>query len=84
MSQLQEKPSALKRKQPALQIMKFTNFSLCLWVNFALLDPDPDWGSGYGSRDHIESGSNPHPDPDPGTPFNPDPIRFRIRIQGPH
>jgi hypothetical protein len=32
-----------------------------LWVIFALLDPDPDFGS--GSTDLIESGSNPDPDP---------------------
>ncbi len=35
--------------------MKFFNFFLCLWVIFALLDPDCE--SGYGSRDPIESGS---------------------------
>ncbi len=31
---------------------------LCLWVIFALLEPDPncDSGTGYGSRDPIESG----------------------------
>jgi hypothetical protein len=39
---LQEKPSALKREQPALQHMKFYYFFLFLLVNFALLDPDPD------------------------------------------
>jgi hypothetical protein len=32
-----------------------------LWVIFALLDPDPD--SGSGSTDLIESGSNPDPQP---------------------
>jgi hypothetical protein len=39
--------------------MRFINFLLCLWVILALLDPDPDCesGSGYGSRDPIESGS---------------------------
>ncbi len=41
MSKIQEKPSALKREQPALQNMKFHNFSF-LWVIFALMDPDPD------------------------------------------
>ncbi len=43
------------------------NFFLCLWVIFALLDPDPDCesGFGYGSRDPIESGSNPDLDTDP-------------------
>ncbi len=30
---------------------------------FALLDPDPDCESGYGSRYTIESGSSPDPDP---------------------
>jgi hypothetical protein len=35
--------------------MKFFNFILLLWVIFALLDPDPD--SGSGSTDPIESGS---------------------------
>jgi hypothetical protein len=51
MYKLQEKPSAVKREHPALQKI--------LWVIFALLDPDPDCesGSGYGSRDPIESGS---------------------------
>jgi hypothetical protein len=33
-----------------------------LWVIFALLDPDPDSKSGYGSTDLIESGF--HPDPE--------------------
>jgi len=39
--------------------MKFIYFFLCLWVIFALLDPDPDYESesGYESRDPIESGS---------------------------
>ena len=49
MSKLQEKPSALKREHPALQKMKFMNFFLCLWVIFALLDPDCESGSGYES-----------------------------------
>jgi hypothetical protein len=57
MSKLQEKPSALKREHPALQKMKFIYFFLCLWVIFALLDPDWESGSGYGSRDPTESGS---------------------------
>ncbi len=35
----------------ALKKMKFINFFLCLRVIFALLDPDPDCESGYGSRD---------------------------------
>jgi hypothetical protein len=39
MSKIQRKPSALKREHPALQKMKFSNFFLCLWVSFALLDP---------------------------------------------
>jgi hypothetical protein len=37
------------------------NFFICLWVIFALLDPD--YESGSGSRGPIESGSNPDPDP---------------------
>ncbi len=41
-SKLQKKPSALKRKHPELQNMKFLNFFLLLWVIFAVLDPDPD------------------------------------------
>jgi hypothetical protein len=65
MSQLQEKPSALKREHPALQKMKFINFFLCLWVIFALLGPDGESGSGYRSRDPIESGSNQDSYPDP-------------------
>ncbi len=36
---------------------------LPLWVIFALLDPDSEYGS--GSTDLIESGSNPDPDPKP-------------------
>jgi hypothetical protein len=39
------------------------NFVLCLWVIFALLDPDSDCESGFGSRDPTETGSNPDPDP---------------------
>ncbi len=39
-SKLQEEPSTLKREHPALQTMQFNNFFLCLWVIFALLDPD--------------------------------------------
>jgi hypothetical protein len=51
------------REHGALQNMRFLNFFLLLWVIFALLDPDPDSASGYGSTDLIESGSNPDPDP---------------------
>jgi hypothetical protein len=53
------KSSALKREHPALQNMKFLNFFLFFWVNFALLDLDPDFesGSGYGSTELIQSGS---------------------------
>jgi hypothetical protein len=47
------KPSALKRDHPALPKMKFITFFLCLWVIFALLDPDPDKGTPL----------NPDPDP---------------------
>jgi hypothetical protein len=35
--ELQKKPSALKRENPALQDVKFL-----VWVFFAFLDPDPD------------------------------------------
>jgi hypothetical protein len=42
-----------------LKKIKFINFFLFLWVIFAILDPDPDCGS--GSRDPIESGSRPDP-----------------------
>jgi hypothetical protein len=34
--------SPQKRKHPELQKMESINFFLCLWVIFALLDPDPD------------------------------------------
>ncbi len=57
MSKLLGKPLALKREHQALQKMKYINFFLCMWVIFALLDPDCEPGSGYGSRDPIESGS---------------------------
>jgi hypothetical protein len=40
---------------PALQKLKLINFFLCLWVIFALPDPDSDCKSGSG--DPIESGS---------------------------
>ncbi len=64
---------ALKREHPALLQMKFINFFLCLCVIFALLDPDSDCesGTGYGSRDPIDSGSSPVTDPDPQHWFQP-------------
>ncbi len=40
MSKLQEKSSALKREQPALQKMKFYNF-ICLWAWIRIANPDP-------------------------------------------
>jgi hypothetical protein len=46
MSRLHENTSALKSEHPALQKMKFINF-----FHFCPL------GSGYGSRNSIESGS---------------------------
>ncbi len=55
MSKLQEKPSALKRKYPALKKRKFMNFFLFLWAVVALLDPDTDPGTQL----------NPDTDPDP-------------------
>jgi hypothetical protein len=57
MSKLQEKPSSLKREHTALQKMKFIYFFLCLWVIFALLDPDRESRSGFWG--FIEFGSNP-------------------------
>jgi hypothetical protein len=45
--------------------IKFTNPFLCLWVVFALLDPDCEFEFGYGSRDPIEFGSKMDPDTDP-------------------
>jgi hypothetical protein len=56
-SKLQKKPSALQRENPALQNMKFLNFSYFResWVIFALLDPNPD------PRTRL----NPDPDPRP-------------------
>ncbi len=41
--------------------MKFLIFYLLLWVIFALMDPDPVYGS--GSTDMIESGSDTDPNP---------------------
>jgi hypothetical protein len=37
--------------------MKFLNFFLLLWVIFALMDPDSEYGYGSVSTDLIESGS---------------------------
>ncbi len=65
MSKLQKKPSALKRGHRTLQNMNFYKFFLLLWVIFALLDPDSEYGSGSGSTGPIEYGSNPDPDPKP-------------------
>jgi hypothetical protein len=42
MSKFQKKPTALIRGHPTLQNMNFDKFFLLLWVNFVLLDPDPD------------------------------------------
>jgi hypothetical protein len=50
---LQEKHSALKRENPALQKMKILYFFL--WIIFALLDPDPA----------TQINADPDPDPDP-------------------
>ncbi len=41
MSKLQEKPLDLKREHQNEMI----NFFLCLWIIFALQDPDPDPGT---------------------------------------
>jgi len=64
-SKLQKKPSALKRGHPTLQNMNLKFFKILLWVIFALVDPDREFGSVYGFRDPIESGSNLDPDTDP-------------------
>jgi hypothetical protein len=61
-SKLQKKPSALKREHPALPQEISKDFSTFVG-HFALLDPDPEYGS--GSTDLIESGYNPDPDPKP-------------------
>ncbi len=62
-SKLQEKPSAMKKRHPAFQNMKFLYFFLFLWVIFAL--PDPYSGSGSGFTDLIKFGSYTDPDPNP-------------------
>ncbi len=54
----------LQLQPPALQNMKFLDFFLLLWINFAFLDSE-DSESGPGSTDPIESGSNTDPDPQP-------------------
>ncbi len=59
---------SLQLSKRAIQHFKtwtFTNFFLLLWVIFALLDPDPDYGSESVSTDLIEYGSNTDPDPQP-------------------
>jgi hypothetical protein len=52
---------SLQPSKENIQQFKTRNFQIfsILWVIFALLDPDPD--SGSGSTDLIESGSNPDP-----------------------
>jgi hypothetical protein len=50
-SNLQEKPSALKKEHPALQKIKLIAFSIFVGHFFALLVPDSDPGT------PIESGS---------------------------
>jgi hypothetical protein len=68
LSHYKGRPSFRRSLQPSkeniqhFKKMKFINFFL-LWVIFALLDPDSDCESGYGSKDPTESGSNPDPDP---------------------
>jgi hypothetical protein len=44
-----------QKRTSALQNMKLLNFFSTLWVIFALLDPDPDSESGYGSTDLIRN-----------------------------
>jgi hypothetical protein len=58
LSKLKEKPSALKKEHPTLQKMRFIYFfHVRADYHFALLDPNLDCESGYGSREAIESGS---------------------------
>ncbi len=63
MSMLKKKPSALEREHPGTSKNTISKFFLLLWVIFALLDPDRNFGS--GSTDPIESGSESDPDPQP-------------------
>jgi hypothetical protein len=56
MSKLQKKPTAHKRGHPTLQNVNLKKKFLLLWVIFAHLDPDPEYGS------------NPDPDPKPWFP----------------
>jgi hypothetical protein len=63
---VEEKLSALKENiHPTLQNMKILYCFLYLWFFFALLDPDLDPDSEYGSvsTDPIESGSYSDPEP---------------------
>jgi hypothetical protein len=58
------RPSYRRSLQPLkenIQHFKTLYLFLCLWVFFALLDPDPGCKSGCGSRDPIESRSDPDP-----------------------
>ncbi len=50
-SNLQEKPSALKKEHPAPWKINFVDCFLFYWVIFALLDPDTDPGTPLNS-DH--------------------------------
>jgi hypothetical protein len=49
MFKLQKKPTAHKKGHPTLQNVNFKKKILLLWVIFALLDPDPDPDSEFGS-----------------------------------
>jgi hypothetical protein len=42
---------------PKENIQHFKTWNFKLWVIFAFLDPDPDYKSGSGYSDPIESGS---------------------------
>ncbi len=53
--------SPQKRRNILHFIHEISYFFLLLWVFFALLDPDPDPESGYGSVDLTESGSETLP-----------------------
>jgi hypothetical protein len=75
MSKLQEMPSALKREHQK------TKFCKC----FALLFPDPDCKSGYGSGLRIQIRiriANPYTDPDCKSVYGSG-LRIRIRIANP-
>jgi hypothetical protein len=44
-AKLQEKTFSPQKRTPSTSKMKFINFFLCMWIIFALLDPDTDPGT---------------------------------------